>query len=152
MYPKIDFFIGLFVLIFSAAGYMMAGNYPSVQKGLGPGDYPRVILGMLFLLGGIQAVYAFYKFRTIKQTDKKNYEKGEIKHVVLLITCVVVYIKALAYFGFPLLTPVFVFLLMYIFGLRKWIKMLVISFATTVLTFVIFEKFLYVLLPHFNLF
>jgi hypothetical protein len=152
MYPKIDFFIGLFLMAFSSAGYYIANKLPAAKKGLGPGDYPKVILGLLFILGLILAGYAFYQFKKTTPTGKKKFEKGEVRQVFLLAACVALYIKLLFYFGFLLLTPVIMFVMMYLFGLRKWIKMVVISIATSVITFVIFNNFLYVLLPRFNLF
>lgn len=152
MYPKIDFFIGLFLVVFSAAGYLIAGTLPTAPKGLGPGDYPRVILGLLVILGGILAANALFQMKNTTGKAARHYEKGEVKHVVLLAACVAFYIKILPYFGFLLLTPVFLFAMMYLFGFRKWVEMAAIGVVTTVATFLLFNNFLYVLLPHFNLF
>jgi cell division protein FtsW (lipid II flippase) len=130
----------------------MAGKLPEAKKGLGPGDYPRVILGILFILGVILAGYAFYIYKKKTRQNENKFEKGEFKQVFLLVACVAFYIKIQAYLGFIILTPFFMFAMMYIFGLRKWIKMAAISIVSTAVIYIIFNNFLYVLLPRFNLF
>ena len=81
-----------------------------------------------------------------------HYEKGELRQIFLLVLCVALYIKLVAYFGFILLTSPFIFLMMLIFGLREWIKMIIISVVSTAVIYVLFNNFLLVLLPRFNLF
>ena len=152
MHSKIDFLVGLFLMALSTAGYILAGKFPPAPKGLGPGDYPRVILVLLFLLGSILAGSAFYNLKNRTISDKTDYEKGELKQVFLLVAVVAAYIKLLSVFGYLLLTPFAVFGMMYLFGLRKWMTMAVISIVTSVFTFVLFNDYLYVLLPRFNLF
>ena len=152
MYPKIDFIIGLAIMVFAAVGRYMAGLLPPAKKGLGPGDYPKVILTIIFFLGMILAGNAFYQYRKKLGSKKKNFEKGEFKQVLLLAGTTALYIKIQFYFGYLFLTPVFMFVMMYLFGLRKWIKMAAISVVTGAATYIIFNNYLYVLLPRFNLF
>lgn len=152
MHPKIDFFVGLFLIAFAAVGYYMAGLLPTAPKGLGPGDYPKVILGILFILGIILTGYAFYQMKKMTGKAKSSYEKGEIKLVILLVACVALYIKLQAYLGFIVSTPIFMFIMMYLFSMREWLKMALISIVTTAVVYILFNNFLYVLLPRFNLF
>jgi hypothetical protein len=152
MHPKVDLIVGLALMACSVAGYILAGQFPPAPKGLGPGDYPRVILGLLFLLGSILAGNAFYALRRSAGPGKRNYEPGELRQVFLLVAVVAAYIHLLSLFGYLYLTPVAVFVMMYLFGLRKWVTMAVISIVTSVSTFVLFNNYLYVLLPRFNLF
>jgi hypothetical protein len=152
MYPKIDLLVGLFIMVFSAVGQYMAGKLQTAPKGLGPGDYPMVILRVLFILGAIQTGYAFYTQKKKSGREGKKFEKGEFKQIFILFVCVALYIKLVAYFGFILLTPFFMFAMMYIFSLREWIRMAVISIVGTALIYIVFNNYLYVLLPRFNLF
>lgn len=152
MHSKVDFITGLCLMAFSIAGYLTAGQFPPAPKGLAPGDYPRAILGMLFILGGILAGNAFFTIKKKAFPDKKNFEKGELKQVFILVAVIAGYIQLLSVFGYLLLTPVVVFIMMYLYGLRKWVQMAVISIVTSVSTFVLFNNYMYVLLPRFNLF
>jgi hypothetical protein len=152
MHTKVDFVTGLCLMAFSMAGYLAAGQFPPAQRGLAPADFPRAILGLLFILGGILSGNAFHAIRKQAAPDRKSYEQGELKQVFILAAVIGAYIQLLAVFGYLLLTPVVVFVMMYLYGLRKWVRMAVISIATSVCTFVLFNNYLYVLLPRFNLF
>ena len=151
MTAKVDFFIGVGLIIIFAGVFYMTGKMPQKELGLGPGDYPRVIVYVLGFLGLLLSVQSIFKIR--KKTEKdKIFEKGEILQVFYLILCVAVYLTILAYLGFVVLTPIFMFVMMHIFGMRKWIKMVVISLVTTAIIYVLFDRFFLVLLPEFALF
>ncbi len=152
MHPKIDFISGIVLMVFSVAAHRMADRLPPVPKGLGPGDYPKVIVTILFILGLILSGNAYYTARKKSWEGKKSYAKEEFKQVFLLVLCIAVYIKLVGYMGYLYLTPFFVFAMMYLYGLRTWVKMGVISLVTGVFTYVLFNNYLYVLLPRFNLF
>jgi putative tricarboxylic transport membrane protein len=156
MYPKVDFFIGFFMVVFSTVMYIVAGKFPAAKLGLGAGDWPKLILSVLFVLGMMLAGYSYYCYRKqLRQgggTSHGKYEKKELLHVLILCLCVAAYIRLVGLFGFILLTPFFLFALMFIFGLRKWIKMIIISVASTALVYFIFNDLLLVLLPRFTLF
>lgn len=153
MYPKVDFFVGLGLVVFSTVGHFMAGRLRDAEKGLGAGDWPKMILTVLFVLGVMLAGYAVYQYRKQQQSaGPGTYEKGELKNVLLLTLCVAIYIRLVATLGFILLTPFFLFALMRIFGLRQWLKMGLISVVSTAIIYVIFRHYLLVLLPRFILF
>jgi hypothetical protein len=156
MYPKVDFFVGFFMVVFSTLMYIVAGKFPSVQKGLGAGDWPQLILTVLFVLGIILSGSSYYSYRKQArqggEARQGSYEKKELLHVLVLFLCVAAYIRLVGLFGFILLTPFFLFALMFIFGMRKWIKMVIISVVSTAATYLIFDTLLLVLLPRFNLF
>ncbi len=152
MYPKVDLSIGLALIVFSAVGYSIADRMREVELGIGPGDFPKVILAVLLVLGVILTGHSYYHLRKETNADVKKFEKSELKHVVLLVLCVAAYIRMVVIFGFLLLTPFFLFALMRIFGLRKWIKMGVISVVATAIIYVVFNEWLLALLPRFTLF
>ena len=152
MYPKTDFFIGLFLIALSTVGHIIAEKLPEVERGLGPGDYPQAVLRILFILGILLAGHAYYQLKKMPENKVSHYEKGELRQIFLLVLCVALYIKLVAYFGFILLTAPFIFLMMLIFGLREWIRMVIISVVSTAVIYVLFNNFLLVLLPRFNLF
>jgi putative tricarboxylic transport membrane protein len=153
MYAKVDFAIGIFLIIFSAAAHYLAGKMPAAKQGLGPGDYPKVILKVLFILGLSLAVSSFVRIRKAAgKNNVKNFDKNELKNVLILFLCVAVYIWLVNFLGFIILTPFFLFALMYILGLKKWFRMIAISVLTTAVVYLIFNRLLLVLLPRFSLF
>jgi putative tricarboxylic transport membrane protein len=168
MYPKIDFFVGLFLIAISIIAHSIADKMPEAPQGLGAGDYPKLVLKVLIILGLIQVLYSGYlywkkmkKMKKMKESEgdvpaeavgKGKFDKGELKHVLILFVCVALYIRLVALFGFILLTPFFLFALMLIFGLRKWLKMGIISIVSTAILYVVFNNWLLVLLPRFNIY
>lgn len=152
MYPRVDFFVGIFLVIFSAAAHYMAGKLPEAQRGIGPGDYPQVILKALFVLGLIEIGYAYYLYRKKSAAGVRKFEKRELLNVLILALTVVAYTRLVTYVGFILLTPFFLFAMMFIFGQRQWIKMTVVSVVSTAVIYLLFNNLLLVLLPRFRLF
>lgn len=151
MTAKVDFFIGIVLIILFAGIFYMTGKMPQKELGLGPGDYPRVIAYLIGFFGLLLSSQSVLKNRS--NPDKEiMFEKGEILQVSFLVVCVAVYLTIMPYFGFVILTPVFMFVMMYIFGLKKWIKMVIISLVSTAIIYVLFDRFFMVLLPEFSLF
>ncbi len=152
MSARVDFFVGLFLIVLMVAAHLVAAPLPRVPRGLGPGDYPRVVISVLLILGALLAASGFYHLlKKQAQPDARKFIGGEVKQVFVLVACIVLYLVLVRTFGYLLLTPFFMVAMMYLFGLRKWIKMLTIGVITSVVTYVIFNNFLYVLLPRFNL-
>jgi hypothetical protein len=152
MTSTIDLFTGLFLIVFSVAAHIYAGSLPEVTRGLGPGDYPRVVLKGILVLGTILAATSVYHLRKSENPNVKKFEKGEFRQVVILVICIALYTALVRFFGFIILTPLFMFMMMLIFGLRKWVRMIVISVITTAVTYYLFNNLLLVLLPRFRLF
>lgn len=160
MYPKVDFFVGIVLVVLSTIGHVLANRLAPAERGLGAGDWPRMILSVLLVLGAILAIYAYYQYRrsggrTAERSNseaQQRFEKGELRNVLILTLTVALYVRLVALLGFILLTPPFLFALMAIFGLRQWIKMGVISVVSTAIIYVLFNNLLLVLLPRFTLF
>jgi putative tricarboxylic transport membrane protein len=152
MSARVDFVVGLSLIVLMVAAHLVAGRLPRVPRGLGPGDYPRVVINALLTLGALLAVSGFYRLRKQSQPDARKFVRGELKQVFVLVGCIVLYLVLVRTFGYLVLTPIFMVAMMYLFGLRKWVQMAAIGVVTSVLTYVIFNNFLYVLLPRFNLY
>lgn len=152
MSAKVDFFVGLSLMVLMVAAHFVAARLPRVPRGLGPGDYPRVVINALLTLGALLAVSAFYRLKKQSQPDVKKFVQNELKQVFMLLACVVLYLVLVRTFGYLVLTPFFMVAMMYLFGLRKWVQMVAVGVIATVVTYVIFNNLLYVLLPRFNLF
>lgn len=152
MSARVDFFVGLSLIVLMVGAHLVAAQLPRVPRGLGPGDYPRVVINALLVLGALLAASGLYQIRKKAQPDARKFVDGELPGVFLLLASIVAYLVLVRIFGYLVLTPLFMVAMMYLFGLRKWVRMIVIGVLTSAVTYVIFNNFLYVLLPRFNLF
>ncbi len=74
--------------------------------------------------------------------NKENKEKGEeshIKQVALVVFVLFLYAFAISTLGYLLATCFFFPVIYFIFGVRSWLKSILIGLATTAAFFVIFE-------------
>ena len=47
MSARVDFFVGLFIVAFAVAAHLIANQLPQVPRGLGAGDFPKVVFKVL---------------------------------------------------------------------------------------------------------
>jgi len=116
---------------------------------VGPGFYPRIVLGLTALLSlGLVASDVLSRKRSPKDHPKQklNYPLVAISFGVFALYCV-----ALPGLGFRLATFAYVVassaLLAPPRGLKGWAGTLLLGFATAFLTWLVFERYLSVLLP-----
>jgi hypothetical protein len=117
---------------------------------LGPGFYPRVVLGLTAVLAAALVVFDLFARRrgrpAAKETATRNY------HLVLAVFAVFgLYVTFLPYLGFRIATLAFVAGLQSTLepprGWKGWLVVAVTAAATTVVAYVVFERYLLVLLP-----
>jgi hypothetical protein len=116
---------------------------------IGPGFYPRLVLGLtaaLALALFISDVVARRRPHIAPASAQKNY-----RLVVLLFLAFDVYVAALPFLGFRVATFLFVGGAQAVLDLprdrRRWIVVLAVALVTTALTYFVFERYLSVLLP-----
>jgi hypothetical protein len=116
---------------------------------IGPGFYPRLVLGLTAALAlglFISEVIARRRPHVAPASARQNY-----RLVVLLFLAFGVYVAALPFLGFRVATFLFVGGAQAVLDLprdrRRWIVLLVVALITTALTYVVFERYLSVLLP-----
>jgi hypothetical protein len=116
---------------------------------LGPGFYPRVVLGLtaLLSLGLVVSDVLNRKRSSQKQPEQKlNYPLVAASFGVFALYCV-----ALPSLGFRLATFIYVVassaLLAPPRGAKGWVAALALGFVTAFLTWLVFERYLSVLLP-----
>lgn len=73
--------------------------------------------------------------------------KKEGLGVLFLLVIVVTYIKAMAFFGFILVTPIFLVVLMLTIGARKWKEIVLTSTLVTLGIYLFFQKVFQIILP-----
>jgi hypothetical protein len=117
---------------------------------IGPGFYPRLVLGLTAALAlGLFISDVMTRRRrphVAPASARQNY-----RLVVLLFLAFGVYVAALPFLGFRVATFLFVGGAQAVLDLprdrRRWIVVLVVALITTALTYFVFERYLSVLLP-----
>ncbi|MHB8770768.1 MAG: tripartite tricarboxylate transporter TctB family protein [Syntrophales bacterium] len=149
--------IGIGLLVFCALIYWQAGRVsapPFVP--IGPAFYPRVVLvllaGLALWLIGEDLLRGRAQARKAAKPagPAPNYRK-----VLLGFALFLAYIAGLSLIGYPAATFLFVLGLSWTIGprnLRELPKLAAIAAGTVLITYLVFEKYLYVFLPQGRLF
>lgn len=151
MTPKADFYSGIGIAIFAAVFYALAGAYPEATQGLGPGGFPQIITATMFVLGIALSVNSYISMRKGKKDDFHLNGK-ELLHIGILAAAFFVYLSGLKYLGYVVATPLFLFIFLYLYGDRKWKRMILVSVISTAVTFVLFKYLFQIYLPEFYFF
>jgi hypothetical protein len=146
---RADFRMGIGFMVLSAFVFIAANGMMHVEKGIGPGDYPKVIAVGLFILGAILSADSF--LRGIPK-EKTKLDWKQVWRVVFFVAVTLVYVQLLRWFGFIVLTPFYLFFAIYYFGYRKWRNMIFVSIGVTLSIHLIFRVIFLVMLPTFRLF
>jgi hypothetical protein len=116
---------------------------------IGPGFYPRIVLGVTALLavGLLVSDLALHRRQRIEPPPApRNY-----RAVALLFAVFGLYVVLLPWLGFRVATLMFVAAAQAVLdlpkGARRWIVLLAIAIGTTAVTYFVFERYLSVLLP-----
>jgi hypothetical protein len=114
---------------------------------IGPGYYPRIVLGITAVFALALVVFDFLRKREpARAADKLNYLLVMQMFVVFGLYC-----GALPYLGFRISTLVYLAasnaLMDVPKGIRGWARVAVVSVVTTVVVYYVFERYLTVLLP-----
>ena len=119
---------------------------PNPLVPIGPGFYPRIVLGVSAALAAALVVFDLLKEKQTAEGPDANYA------LVLAVFAIFgVYAGALPFLGFRISTLVFVAVLQATLepprGVRGWIIVGATALLTTAISYVLFERYLQVLLP-----
>lgn len=145
-------------LVVAAASLLLFGltiglkDNPMVP--IGPGFYPRIVLGLTAALGIALLVLDLLRSRRRPQAgDAKPPASAQSNHFAVALHFGVfgLYVVALPYLGFRIATVLYVgaanALLEPPRGLKGWMRVAALALLTTVAAYVVFERYLLVLLP-----
>lgn len=144
-----ELIIGLACMALGIAVYIAAGNLQQVKLGIGPGGFPKFIAVVLLLLGAVQTIMTLVSG---VNAPKFNVDKRAMGLFIAAVALAVAYVLLVTQVGFLLLTPVLLVAYMYLFGERKWIKMIAIAVVTTVCIWLLFTDVFMIFLPAGRLF
>jgi len=115
----------------------------------GPGTFPTAYLVMIITCSAILAVTELVKSLSAPESSVPKFKIGkkDVIRIMLMLAAVAVYILTLSTVGFMIATPVFTFVLLWLFGYRNMIISPVLAIGFTILLRLLFQTFLRVLLP-----
>ncbi len=145
-----DGYAGLAVLAASLVLFWLTlGLKESPMVPVGPGFYPRIVLGITALLSLGLVLSSFFSRK--KESEDKPSQKLNYLLVALSFGAFALYCLALPALGFRIATFAYVIaasaLLSPPRGLRGWAGAVLLGFLTALATWLIFERYLSVLLP-----
>ena len=119
---------------------------PNPLVPIGPGFYPRVVLGLSAALAAALVAFSVFKKEGSRESSGANYS------LVLVVFAIFgVYVGALPFLGFRIATLIFVAALQATLepprGARGWLVVGATALLTTAISYVLFERSLQVLLP-----
>lgn len=82
----------------------------------------------------------------VSDTPVKSRIGGRLLIIVLLILTAI-YLVAMDVLGFVISTPIYLFVMLFVLGMRRYALMILISLSTTVVVFLIFRTVMYLSLP-----
>jgi putative tricarboxylic transport membrane protein len=113
---------------------------------IGPGFYPRIVLGFTALLAAILVVLDLRRTKEPAAREKANYAA-----VTLQFALFGVYVAVLPWLGFRIATFAYVAAMNALLDFPKttegWIRVGVLALVTALATYLVFERYLSVLLP-----
>lgn len=152
-----DASIGFGLLGFSGLLYWQAGFTPTPPfVSIGPAFYPRVILILLAGLAVWLIAEDILRSRVSSRVAKKPAgTTPDYRRVVLGFLVFLGYVVALSFLGYLTATFLFVLGLSWAIGprnIREMPKLVAVAIGTALVTYLVFEKYLYVFLPRGSLF
>ena len=119
---------------------------PNPLVPIGPGFYPRIILGLTAVLAAALIAFDFFRPKEPGVPSGANYAL-----VIVVFAVFGLYVGALPALGFRISTFLFVAALQATLdpprSARAWIVVAVSAFLTTLVSYYLFERYLQVLLP-----
>lgn len=119
---------------------------PSPLVPIGPGFYPRIVLGLTAVLAAALVAFDLFRKKNLPSLDKASY-----RAVVLHFAVFGVYVVALPWLGFRIGTFAYIAAANALLdpprNARGWLRVLALALAATVVVYYAFEHYLSVLMP-----
>lgn len=144
---KVDLIISILLIVFTGFYAFLTINLPArnLPNTLGSDFMPWILVICLSLLSILLLLKAIFG-RTVEKGDSTISLKEGLG-VLFLTAIIFVYVKAMSLFGFIIITPIFIAVLMLFTGSRKWKEVVIVSLVATFGIYLFFQKIFQVLLP-----
>jgi len=144
-----DMITGILIMGIASYWFFEANKMMKVDLGIGPGGYPMFVSIGFFTVGFLLFIQNVIK--GLPKPDLKL-DRKVILRTIIFITVSFVYVRAMRYLGFLLLTPPYIFFACWFFQYRKRGVAIIASIVVTAILYVVFRMIFYVALPTFRLF
>lgn len=143
---KIEIAVSLFFLLIAGAFFIGTLGFEAMGVNpvdIGPAAFPQLlcIAVAIFSLGEI-----INALRRSKPANT-NLELGNLRKMLYCVFVIAAYIFFLPIAGYFIITPIFVFLIMFILNNRNWKQMILVSIGFTLFVYILFVQVLTVRLP-----
>ncbi len=147
--PFSELVIGLACIALGIAVFIAAGKLQQVRLGIGPAGFPKFIAVVLGILGLAQTAMAL---GSGVEAPKFDVDKRAASLFIAAVAIAVVYVMLVSTVGFIIMTPLLLIGMMYLFGERSIVRMLIIALVTTACIWLLFTKVFMIFLPAGRLF
>ena len=142
--PFSELVIGIACIALGAAVFIAAGNLQQVKLGIGPAGMPKFVSVLLMILGVAQTIMAL---KNGVKAPEFNVDKKAASLFIAAVAMSAAYVLLVDMIGFLIMTPLLLIGLMYLFGERSFVKMLIIAVITTVCIWLLFTEVFMIFLP-----
>ena len=147
-----DGIAGLILLAISLVLLVQSFQLPSLPiVPVGPGFYPAIVLSFMAAASALLVLQDIIKLRTPAVAGAGDPPRRNYRLVVIAFAIVGAYVALLPLLGFRVATVLFVGTLQAALGrpqtARQWIVLAAIALGTAAVSYVVFERYLLVLLP-----
>ncbi len=120
-----DIATGVILILFSIFGYFSANQISEPGIKYGPDFLPKLILILLAILSLSLVIKGIVSLKNDHSSN--SFDKHIFILIVLYIILLIVYINIFFITGFIISTIIFLFIAQYLFGLRKWFRLILVS-------------------------
>ena len=152
MTNKGDCIAGAAITAIAVFVWTEASKFPEAPSGLGASGFPKFIAICLGFLGIILTITSYLCWKKNPEQEQQVLKRHELLEAGTLAATFWLYVQLVTPFGYVISTILFSFLFMYIFGERKWIRMVLVSVGFSVSSFFLFRNIFYIMLPTGTLF
>ena len=115
-----------------------------MKLGIGPSGFPKFIAIVLGILGLAQTITAL---SSGVEAPKFDVDKRAAGLFAAAVAMAVAYVLLVTQVGFIIMTPLLLIGMMYLFGERSFVKMLIIALITTGCIWLLFTEVFMIFLP-----
>jgi len=144
---KADIVAAICLLLVSLLVFWISKDFPSSKTGIGVSTFPKLLAGLLIIFSIVIIIQAIKNSSfSKKEPTFKEFKKGH-KLIIAVIIILIIYIQMLEVLGFILSSFLLLITLMFIFGERRKIILLVVPMLFSVILYLVFSKMAMVFLP-----
>jgi hypothetical protein len=144
-----DMVTAVAIMLLAAYWFFEANKMAAVEFGIGSGGYPKFVSAGFFFVGFLLLITSIRKGLPKPQVA---IDKKALLRIVVFVAVTFVYVLAMRYLGFLLLTPLYLFFACCFFAYKRKVIAAVASVVVTAALYLVFAMIFYVPLPAFRLF